>query len=190
MVQAKKRTKTTPRTRTKKPTPPKKPARIPFAELKARKELVLRAIDDVRVILEEADPIGAPEDFAKREKQAFAIFDEINSLVPPMKPLTPKQRARMEKELEDKPDDETLRAMLLEMEKMLDDPKIPPEMKAVISREQIHDALASLDEVTLLAPIVSKIQSLVEDLRVPKKRDPKAALLRQEAEKVAAKHRS
>ncbi len=166
------------------------PKRVPFAELRARKELVLRALDDVREILADADPIGDPTGFAVLEKKALAIFDDINSLVPPTKPLTPAQRARMKREMEDKPDDETLRAMLMEMEKMLDDPQIPAEMKAVISREQIHDALAGLDEVALLAPVVSKIQLLVDGLHAPKPRDPKAILLRQETEREAAKRRS
>jgi hypothetical protein len=166
------------------------PKRVPYAELHARKELVLRALDDVREILADADPVGDPTGFAVLEKKALAIFDDINSLVPPTKPLTPAQRARMQRELEDKPDDETLRAMLKEMEKLLDNPATPPEMKAVISREQIHDALAGLDEVALLAPVVTKIQSLVEGLHAPRKHDPKAALMRQEAERAAAKRRS
>ena len=168
-------------------TPPK---RVPFAELQARKELVLRALDDVREILADADPVGDPKGFVVLEKRALAIFDEINSLVPPMKPLTPAAREKLKRELADKPDDETLRAMLMEMEKMLDDPKIPAEMKAVISRDQIHEALRGLDEVALLAPVVSKIQSLVDGLHTPRAHDPKAALMREDAEKAAARRRS
>jgi hypothetical protein len=80
--------------------------------------------------------------------------------------------------------------MLLEMEKMLDDPKIPAEMKAVISREQIHDALIGLDEVALLKPVASRIQAVVDELHMRKRPDAKALLLRQEAEKAAARRRS
>ena len=173
-------------------TPPSLPPRqrVPLAELRARKEVVLRALDDVRNLLSDVDPLGDPVGFHQREQQAMAIFDQISSLVPATKPLTDKQRAKLERDLADKPDDETLRAMLMEMERMLDDPSIPEELKAVISRDQIRDALTSLDEVALLTPMVSKIHELVADLHTPRVRDPKAALVRQELEREAAKRRS
>jgi len=171
------------------PTHAKK-SRLPYAELRARKELVERAIDDIRTLMADADPVGAPEDFAEREQKALALFEEINALVPPHEPLSNEERARLEAELADKPDNETLREVLLEMERFLDDPSVPADVANGDSREKIREALAALDEVALLVPISRATAALAEELRTPKARDPKAALLRREAEKRAAKRRS
>jgi hypothetical protein len=168
----------------------KKRVRIPFDELRARKQLAERALDDIRTLMADADPIGAPADFAVREKKAMALFDELNGLLPVHEPLSPEERARLERELADKPDNETLRKILLEMERFLDDPAFPAEMRDQIDREQIHEALASLDEVALLTPIARATEALANELRTPRPRDPKAAALRAEAEKLAAKRRS
>ena len=67
-------------------------------------------------------------------------------------PLTPEQRAKLERDLADKPDDETLRKILLEMERFIDDPAFPAEFRDQVDREQIREALASLDEVALFDP--------------------------------------
>jgi hypothetical protein len=168
----------------------KKRTRLPFAELRARKELVERALDDIRNLMAEADPIGAPADFAEREAKALALFDEIHSLLPMEEPLAPEERARLERDLADKPDDETLRKILLEMERFLDDPAFPEEFRDQVDREQIREALASLDEVALLTPIARATAALAAELSTPKAHDPKAAALRREAEKLAAKRRS
>jgi hypothetical protein len=170
--------------------PAKARVRIPYAELRARKELAERALDDIRNLMVEADPIDAPADFAIREKKALALFDEIHKLLPHGEPLSPEERARLERELADKPDDATLRQILLEMERFLDDPAFPEEFRGQVDREQIKDALASLDEVALLQPIARATAALAEELSTPKARDPRAAALRQEAEKLAAKRRS
>jgi hypothetical protein len=164
--------------------------RVPFAELRARKELAERALDDIRTLMADADPLGAPEDYAVREKKAIALFDEITSLLPTQEPLTPKERARLERELADKPDNETLKKILLEMERFIDDPAFPEEMRSQIDREQIHDALRALDEVALLTPIARATEALANQLRAPKIRDPKEAAFRLESEKLAAKRRS
>jgi hypothetical protein len=171
-------------------SPRTKKRRLPYAELRARKELVERALDDIRTLMADADPIGAPEDFAEREKKALALFEEINALVPAHEPLSNEERARLEADLADKPDNETLRKVLLEMEKFLDDPAVPPDVANEVSREKIRDALAALDEVALLDPISRATEALAKDLRAPKRPDPKAALMRREAEKQAAKRRS
>jgi len=168
----------------------KKKVRVPFAELRARKELVERALEDIRNLMAEADPIGAPADFAEREKKALALFDEIHSLLPMQEELAPEERARLERDLADKPDDETLRKILLEMERFLDDPAFPEEFRDQVDREQIRDALASLDEVALLTPIARATAALAAELSTPKVHDPKVAALRREAEKLAAKRRS
>jgi hypothetical protein len=168
----------------------KKQTRLPFAELRARKELVERALDDIRNLMAEADPIGAPADFKEREAKALGLFDEIHSLLPMQEPLEPEERARMERELEDKPDDETLRKILLEMERFLDDPAFPEEFRDQVDREQIREALASLDEVALLTPVARATAALAAELSTPRVHDPKAAALRREAEKLAAKRRS
>jgi hypothetical protein len=170
--------------------PPKKRPRVPYAELRARKELAERALDDIRTLMADADPIGAPEDFAVREKKAIALFDEITSLLPTQEPLSAKERARLERELADKPDNETLRKILLEMERFIDDPAFPEDMRSQVDREQITDALRALDEVALLTPIARATEALANELRTPRARDPKAAALRLEAEKLAAKRRS
>src|ERR1700722_17845512 len=169
---------------------PKKRVRIPFAELRARKQLAERALDDIRTLMADADPIGAPEDYAVREKKAIALFDEITSLLPTQEPLSPKERARLERELADKPDNETLKKILLEMERFIDDPAFPEEMRSQIDREQIHDALRALDEVALLTPIARATEALAYQRRAPKLREPKEAALRLESEKLAAKRRS
>jgi hypothetical protein len=173
----------------KAPAPKKRP-RVPFAELRARKELAERALDDIRTLMADADPVGAPEDFAIREKKAIALFDEITSLLPSQEPLSDKERARLERELADKPDNETLRKILLEMERFIDDPAFPEDMRSQVDREQITDALRALDEVALLTPIARATEALANELRTPRARDPKAAALRIEAEKLAAKRRS
>ena len=138
----------------------------------------------------DADPLGAPEDFAIREKKAMALFDELSSLLPAHEPLSDKERARLERELADKPDNETLRKILLEMERFIDDPAFPEEMRSQVDRSQIQDALRSLDEVALLTPIARATEALANELRTPKLRDPTQAALRLEAEKLAAKKRS
>ncbi len=186
------RTRTTPARAPKKAAKKvaKKRARIPYAELRARKELAERALDDIRNLMADADPIGAPEDFAERERKALALFDELNTLLPMHEPLSPEERARLERELADKPDDETLRKILLEMEKIVDDPAFPAELRSQIDRDQIRDALASLDEVALLSPIARATAALAAELSTPRVHDPKAAALRREAEKLAAKRRS
>jgi hypothetical protein len=168
----------------------KKRTRIPYAELRARKEVAERALDDVRLLMADADPLNAPEDFAVREKKAMSLLSEVASLLPTQEPLSPEERARLEKELEDKPDDDTLRAILLEMDRFLDDPAFPAEMRAEVDRTQIRDALASLDEVALLTPIARATEALANELRTPKLRDPKEAAMRIEAAKAAAKLRS
>jgi hypothetical protein len=168
----------------------KKRTRIPFDELRARKQLVERALDDIRNLMADADPIGAPADFAEREQKAMALFDEIHSLLPSQEPLAPEERERLERELADKPDDETLRKILLEMERFLDDPAFPEEYRDQVDRAQIRDALAALDEVALLTPIARATAALADELRTPRVHDPKAAAVRQEAEKLAAKRRS
>jgi hypothetical protein len=169
----------------------KKPTRLPFAELRARQQLASRALDDARALLMGTAPDASPEERADREQKAIAIFEELTDLLPLRPALTDEERARMEKELEDKPDDETLRAVLREMEKMLDDPSLPEDLRAQIPKEQIHEALAALDEVALLAPIAAQVHALAEELRTPRKAaDPKAEIVRREAEKQAAKRRS
>jgi hypothetical protein len=168
----------------------KRPPRIPFAELRARKQLAERALDDIRLLMADADPLGAPADFAIREKKALALFEELNALLPTQEPLSAEERARLERELADKPDNETLRKILLEMERFLDDPAFPAEMRDQVDREQIHDALRSLDEVALLTPIARATEALANELRTPRLHDPRAAALRAEAEKLAAKRRS
>lgn len=168
----------------------KKRVRVPFAVLRARKELAERTLDDIRNLMADADPIGAPADFAVREQKALALFSELNSLLPSAEPMSPEERARLERELADKPDDATLRQILLEMERFLDDPAFPEEFRDQVDREQIKDALASLDEVALLQPIARATAALADELRTPKPHDPKAAALRREAEKLAAKRRS
>jgi hypothetical protein len=125
-----------------------------------------------------------------REKKAMSLLSEVASLLPTQEPLSPEERARLEKELEDKPDDDTLRAILLEMDRFLDDPAFPAEMRAEVDRTQIRDALASLDEVALLTPIARATEALANELRTPKLRDPKEAAMRIEAAKAAAKLRS
>jgi hypothetical protein len=167
-----------------------KRVRIPYAELRARKELVERALDDIRNLMADADPIGNPADFAIREKKALALFDDLHSLLPSQEPLTEAQREKLERDLADKPDNETLRQILLEMERLVDDPAFPEEFRAQVDREQIRDALASLDEVALLQPIARATAALANELSTPRLHDPKAAALRQEAEKLAAKRRS
>ena len=164
--------------------------RIPFAELRARKEVAERTLDDIRTLMADADPLGAPEDFAVREKKAMALFDELSTLLPAHKPLSEKERAQLERDLADKPDNETLRKILLEMERFIDDPAFPDEMRSQVDRSQIEDALRSLDEVALLTPIARATEALANELRTPKLRDPKEAALRLEAEKLAAKRRS
>jgi hypothetical protein len=169
---------------------PKKRTRIPYDELRARKQLVERALDDIRNLMSDADPIGAPTDFAEREQKAIKLFDEIHSLLPSQEPLAPEERERLERELADKPDDETLRKILLEMERFLDDPAFPEEYRDQVDRSQIRDALAALDEVALLTPIARATAALADELRTPRVHDPKAAAVRREAEKLAAKRRS
>jgi hypothetical protein len=169
---------------------PTKKKRLPYAELRARKELAERAIDDIRTLMADADPLGAPADFAVRERKALALFDEVNSLIPAHDPLSDEERARLQAELADKPDNETLREVLLEMEKLLDDPAISADLKKELSRDKIRDALAALDEVALLDPISRATAALAEEMRAPKAHDPKAALLRRETENQAAKRRS
>lgn len=178
-----------------KPAPPTraraKKKRIPFAELRARKELAQRAIDDIRTLLEDADPIGAPEDFAAREKKAMELFDEVNALLPMGEPLTDEERERLERSLADKPDDETLRKVLLEFERMADDPLIPEEVRSKISKDEIREALTSLDEVALLRPIEAATRALAEEIQAPRKKpDPKRLAERKELERQAAKRRS
>jgi hypothetical protein len=174
-----------------KPAPPRpKRVRIPYAELRARKELAERALDDIRNLMADADPVGAPEDFKERERKAIALFDEITNLLPAHEPLSPEERARLEADLADKPDNETLRKILLEMERFLDDPAFPEELRDQVDREQIKDALASLDEVALLQPIARATEALANELRQPRAPDPKGAALRREAEKIAARLRS
>ena len=73
---------------------------------------------------------------------------------------------------------------------ILDDPAIPAEVREKVSKEDIRDALASLDEVALLNPIARATQALADEMRTPKRPDPKAVLLRRETEKQAAKRRS
>ncbi len=191
-------------TRTSKPAGKKKPAkkslvqkvvprkrvRLPFAELRARKELAERAIDDIRNLMADADPIGAPDDFREREQKALALFSELHTLLPSAEPLSPEERARLEADLADKPDDETLRKILLEMERLVDDPSFPEEFRDQIDRSQIRDALAALDEVALLMPIARATAALAEELSTPRPHDPRAAALRRETEKLAAKRRS
>jgi hypothetical protein len=138
----------------------------------------------------DADPLGEPEEFAAREKKAMVLLEELTTLLPKEEPLEPEERARLEKELEDKPDNETLRKILLEMERFLDDPSFPEEMRAEVDRTQIHEALASLDEVALFTPIARATEALANELRTPKLRDPRDAALRIEAAKLAAKLRS
>jgi hypothetical protein len=168
-----------------------KKKRIPMQELRARRELAQRAIDDIRGLLEDADPIGDPADFAAREERALVLFEEVNALLPMSEPLSDAERERLERELADKPDDETLRKILLEMEKIADNPAIPAEVRAQISKDEIREALRSLDEVMLLKPIQRATKALVEAIEAPpKKRDPKAAAERRELEKQAAKRRS
>jgi hypothetical protein len=168
----------------------KKRKRLPFAELRARKELAERAIDDIRTLMADADPLGAPEDFAEREKKALRLLEDLNSLIPMQEPLTDEERARLEEELADKPDNETLRSVLLEMEKLIDDPAITADFDRDESREKIREALGALDEVELLSPISRATEALAAEMRSPKGPDPKGALLRREAEKQAAKRRS
>jgi hypothetical protein len=199
---ATKATKTAPKTSAKTPrtsvtkrpkvvvAPKPKRVRIPFAELRARKQLAERALDDIRNLMADADPVGAPDDFKEREKKALALFDEITALLPTQEPLSPEERARLEEELADKPDNETLRKILLEMERFIDDPAFPEEYRAQVDREQIREALASLDEVALLQPIARATEALANELSSPRPRDPKAALLRRETEKLAARQRS
>ena len=186
--------KTTPKTKgsrtSKVVTTAKKRVRLPYAELRARKELVERALDDIRNLMADADPIGAPADFAIREKKALALFDDLHSLLPSQEPLTPEERAKLERDLADKPDDETLRKILLEMERFIDDPAFPEEFRSQVDRESIRDALASLDEVALLQPIARATAALAQELSTPRLHDPRAAALRQESEKLAAKRRS
>ncbi len=176
---------------TSSPAAPKpKRKRLPFAEMRARKELAERALDDIRNLLAEADPVGAPEDFARREKKAIELFDQMNALLPPIEPITDEERERMERELGDRPDDDTLRKVLLEMEKIIDDPAIPADVRDKISREDIRDALAALDEAQLLRPIARATEALADELRAPRPRDPGVAAQRRELEKQAAKRRS
>ena len=170
------------------PKPKKK--RIPFAELSARKELAERALDDIRNLLADADPIGAPEDFAVREKKAMDLFDQMNSLIPATEPMSDEERERLERELADKPDDDTLRKILLELERLVDDPAIPADVRDKISRDDIRDALAALDEAQLLTPIARATEALAEELRAPKRMDPGLAAQRRVLEKQAAKRRS
>jgi len=172
------------------PMETKKRKRLPYAELRARKELAERAIDDIRTLMADADPLGAPEDFAERERKALALLEELSALVPAHDPLSDEERARLEEELADKPDNETLRSVLLEMEKLLDDPAITADFDREDSREKIRDALSALDEVALLTPISRATEALAEEMRTPRVPDPKAALLRRETEKQAAKRRS
>ncbi len=172
------------------PTRTPKRKRLPFAELRARKELAERAIDDIRTLRADAVPVGAPEDFAEREKKALALLEELSSLIPMQEPLSDEERARLEEELADKPDNETLRAVLLEMEKLIDDPAITADFDRDDSREKIREALGALDEVELLSPISRATEALAAEMRSPKVPDPKAALLRSEAAKQAAKRRS
>lgn len=176
--------------RAKKKAPAKKRVRIPFAELRARKELAERALDDIRNLMAEADPIGNPADFAEREQKALALFEQLHTLLPTAEPLTAKQRAKLEREAAERPDSETLRAVLLEMEKMVDDPAFPPEFREQIDREQIREALVSLDEAELLMPIARATAALAAELSTPKVHDPRLAALRRETEKLAAKRRS
>jgi hypothetical protein len=184
-----KRAKVSKRAKTAKPVA-KKRVRLPYAELRARKELAERALDDIRNLMADADPIGAPADFAEREKKAMALFDELHSLLPMQEPLSDAERAKLERDLADKPDDATLRQILLEMERFLDDPAFPQEFRDQVDREQIREALASLDEVALLTPIARATAALAKELSTPKLHDPRAAALRREAEKLAAKRRS
>jgi hypothetical protein len=170
---------------------PAKKARIPFAELRARKELAQRAIDDIRVLLEDADPVADPVDFAEREKKALALFEEVNALLPLGPPLSDAERARLEEELADKPDNATLRQILLEFEKIADDPAIPEDIRKTISKDVINDALRSLDEVELLRPIEQATKALVAAIEAPRRApDPRLVAQRRELEKQAAKRRS
>jgi len=152
----------------------KKRSRVPYAELRARKEVAERALDDIRLLMADADPLGEPEEFAAREKKAMVLLEELTTLLPKEEPLEPEERARLEKELEDKPDNETLRKILLEMERFLDDPSFPEEMRAEVDR----------------TPIARATEALANELRTPKLRDPRDAALRIEAAKLAAKLRS
>jgi hypothetical protein len=164
--------------------------RLPYAELRARKELAERTLDDIRALMLDADPVNAPADFAAREKKAMALFEDLNSLIPPHDPLSDEERARLEAEMADKPDDETLRKVLLEMEKIVSDPSMPDELREKISKDDIRDALAALDEVALLNPIAKATQALADEMQNPRRMNPADALVRREREKQAAKRRS
>jgi hypothetical protein len=178
------------RVRARKAPAPGPMRHMPFAELQARKQLAERALDDIRLLMADADPIGDPDDFAVRERKAMALFDELNALLPMREPLSDEERERLERELADKPDNDTLRKILLEMARLIDDPTFPAEMRAQVDRSQIEDALRALDEVALLQPIAKQIESLAADLRTPRVHDPTTAALRHEAERMAAKRRS
>jgi hypothetical protein len=164
--------------------------RVPYAEMKARSDLAMRALDDVRAMLEDADPVGDPEGFKAMEAKALAIFAQMNSLLPETKPLSDEERARMEEQLADKPDDDTLRELLHEMERMADDPTLPDELRQAVDKVMIRDALASLDEVALLQPIAQAAMALSEEMLAPKPRDARKVAVRQAVVANAAKLRN
>jgi hypothetical protein len=138
----------------------------------------------------DADPVGDPEGFEILQAKAMAIFDDMNALLPEHTPLSDADRARMEEQLADKPDDDTLRALLLEMERLADDPSVPQELRDVVDKEQIKDALAALDEVALLEPVARAAAALGEELQSPRPRDPKAAAVRRAMAESIQKQRS
>jgi hypothetical protein len=168
---------------------------VPHAELHARGELALRALADARALIAEGDPRGAPDDFKARQEKALAMLDQARELLPLGGPLTEKQRARLEEQLEDAPDHATMRAMLLEMARLADDPQVPASLREAVDKDQLREALRALDFAETLEPIARASHDLIELVRAKATGaappvDPSAAILRREAERLAAKRRS
>lgn len=137
---------------------------IPASELRARVEVVSRALDDVRKLLADVDPIADPAEFAEREKQVLAIFDELPQVLPLDEPLSDEERAELEEELEDAPDDETMRKILELAVKVLEDPSTPADVRAELEANDPREALAALDRVAILQKAVEDAQAVADEI--------------------------
>jgi len=169
----------------------KETKRPPINELRARAELAQRALADVATLMEDADPIGAPDDFAERERKAIALLEQDGSLLPQGEPLSDEERERLEEELADAPDEETMREIFRIAKTVMDDPSVPQDVKDELSRVGIGAAMATLDELDVLEPLARSADALAQKLSAPPtKKDPRVQALRHEAERRAAKLRS
>lgn len=140
------------------------PHDVSAAELRARVEVVSRALDDVRALLADADPVRDPAGFAEREKKALAILDELPSVLPLGEPLSDAKRAELEEQLEDAPDDETMRKILELAVTVLDDPSTPADVRAELEEQDPRGALARLDHAAILQKAADEARALADEI--------------------------